>query len=135
MRKSYHIKFLAHHVLDYSWWVLLGSAIVAGWMMGIAAWLVTSARDTLSRVLLVALITACIGVLGLHHSIVGNIEVFSGVLFGDTSILDYIRFLLLALIGNTIGGVVFVTVLKFGSLKYDIKKLKEDSLEEIEADR
>ncbi|SJM37425.1 Formate/nitrite transporter [Psychrobacter pasteurii] len=103
--------------------------------MGIAAWLVTSARDTLSRVLLVALITACIGVLGLHHSIVGNIEVFSGVLFGDTSILDYIRFLLLALIGNTIGGVVFVTVLKFGSLKYDIKKLKEDSLEEIEADR
>ena len=104
-------------------------------MMGIAAWLVTSARDTLSRVLLVALITACIGVLGLHHSIVGNIEVFSGVLFGDTSILDYIRFLLLALIGNTIGGVVFVTVLKFGSLKYDIKKLKEDSLEEIEADR
>lgn len=130
-----HIKFLAHHVLDYSWWILLGSAIVAGWMMGIAAWLVTSARDTLSRVLLVALITACIGVLGLHHSIVGNIEVFSGVLFGDTSILDYIRFLLLALIGNTIGGVVFVTVLKFGSLKYDIKKLKEDSLEEIEADR
>src|SRR5699024_3387483 len=100
-----HIKFLAHHVSDYSWWVLLGSAIVAGWMMGIAAWLVTSARDTLSRVLLVALITACIGVLGLHHSIVGNIEVFSGVLFGDTSILDYIRFLLLALIGNTIGGV------------------------------
>lgn len=104
-------------------------------MMGIAAWLATSARDKLSRVLLVALITACIGVLGLHHSIVGNIEVFSGVLFGDTSILDYIRFLLLALIGNTIGGVVFVTVLKFGSLKYDIKKLKEDSLEEIEADR
>ena len=103
--------------------------------MGIAAWLGSSARDTLSRVLLVALITACIGVLGLHHSIVGNIEVFSGVLFGDTSILDYIRFLLLALIGNTIGGVVFVTVLKFGSLKYDIKKLKEDSLEEIEADR
>ena len=67
--------------------------------------------------------------------VIGNNEIFSGVLFGDTSILDYIRFLLLALIGNTIGGVVFVTVLKFGSLKYDIKKLKEDSLEEIEADR
>lgn len=125
------INFLTHHVLDYPWWILLGSSIVAGWMMGLAAWLATSARDTLSRVVLVALITACIGVLGLHHSIVGNIEIFSGLIFGDTRFVDYIWFLLLALLGNTIGGVVFVTVLKFGSLKYDINKLKEDRLDEL----
>lgn len=129
-----HIEYLAHHVLDYPWWILLGSSIVAGWLMGIAAWLATSARDTLSRVLLIALITACIGVLGLHHSIVGNIEVFSGLIFGSTSLSDYLMFLLLALVGNTIGGVVFVSILKGGSLKYDIDKLKEERLEEIRAD-
>lgn len=125
------INYLAHHVLDYPWWVLLVSAIGAGWLMGIAAWLVTSARDTLSRIVLIAMITGCIGVLGLHHSIVGNIEVFSGLIYGNTSFTDYIRFLLLALLGNTIGGVVFVTVLKLGSLKYDIAKLKEERLDKL----
>lgn len=121
-----HIEQLADHVLNYSWWILLASAVMAGWLMGVAAWLATSARDTLSRIVLIALITACIGVLGLHHSIVGNIEVFSGLIFGSTSVTDYVVFLALALLGNTIGGVLFVTVLKARALNYDIKKFKED---------
>lgn len=122
-----HMTEFAHHVLDHSWWVILGSAIVAGWLMGVAAWLVTSARDTLSRILLVTLITACIGVLGLHHSIVGNIEVFAALVFGDgVQWLDYLRFLLLALVGNTIGGVVFVTVLKNQTFEFDLDKVKND---------
>lgn len=66
----------AEHILGFRWWVIFGSAILAGWMMGVTAWLVTSARDTLSRIVLVTLITGSIGFLGLHHSIVGNIEIF-----------------------------------------------------------
>ncbi|WP_350560268.1 formate/nitrite transporter family protein [Psychrobacter sp. CAL346-MNA-CIBAN-0220] len=116
----------AQHVLGFEWWVIFGSSILAGWMMGVAAWLVTSARDTISRIVLVSLITGSIGFLGLHHSIVGNIEVFSALMYGNTvSLLSYLWFLVIVLVGNTIGGVVFVAVLKNRTFLFDFEKIKQ----------
>ncbi|WLP94151.1 formate/nitrite transporter family protein [Psychrobacter sp. M13] len=118
----------AQHVLDFKWWVIFGSSILAGWMMGVAAWLVTSARDTISRIVLVTLITGSIGFLGLHHSIVGNIEVFSALMYGDTvSLPSYLLFLIIVLVGNTIGGVVFVAILKNRTFLFDVAKVKEQA--------
>jgi len=120
----------AEHILGFSWWVIVGSAILAGWMMGMTAWLVTSARDTLSRIVLVSLITGSIGFLGLHHSIVGNIEIFSALLYGNTvSLWRYLLFLAVVLIGNTVGGVVFVAVLKNRTFLFEIRKVKEQTTE------
>ncbi|ERL54306.1 Formate/nitrite transporter family [Psychrobacter aquaticus CMS 56] len=120
----------AEHILGFRWWVIFGSAILAGWMMGMTAWLVTSARDTLSRIVLVSLITGSIGFLGLHHSIVGNIEIFSALLYGNTvSFWRYLLFLAVVLIGNTIGGVVFVAVLKNRTFLFEIRKVKEQTAE------
>ena len=119
----------AQHVLGFKWWVIFGSSVLAGWMMGVAAWLVTSARDTLSRIVLVTLITGSIGFLGLHHSIVGNIEVFSALMYGNTvSLITYLWFLVIVLIGNTIGGVVFVAVLKNRTFLFDMEKVKEEAV-------
>ena len=96
--------------------------------MGVTAWLVTSARDTLSRIVLVTLITGSIGFLGLHHSIVGNIEIFSALLYGNTvSLARYLLFLAMILVGNTIGGVVFVAVIKNRTFLFDIAKVKEET--------
>ena len=121
----------AQHVLDFEWWVIFGSSVLAGWMMGVAAWLVTSARDTISRIVLVTLITGSIGFLGLHHSIVGNIEVFSALLYGDTiSLASYLLFLIIVLVGNTVGGVVFVAILKNRTFLFDIAKVKEQAKED-----
>ena len=123
-----NIDAYAQHVLDFEWWVIFGSSVLAGWMMGVAAWLVTSARDTLSRIVLVTLITGSIGFLGLHHSIVGNIEVFSALLYGNTvSLMSYLWFLVVVLVGNTVGGVVFVAVLKNRTFLFDIAKVKEQT--------
>lgn len=119
------IDVYAEHILGFEWWVIFGSAVLAGWMMGVAAWLVTSARDTLSRIVLVTLITGSIGFLGLHHSIVGNIEVFSALLYGNTvSLWRYLVFLVVVLVGNTVGGVVFVAVLKNRTFLFELKKSK-----------
>ena len=121
----------AQHVLGFKWWVIFGSSVLAGWMMGVAAWLVTSARDTISRIVLVSLITGSIGFLGLHHSIVGNIEVFSALLYGDTiSLASYLLFLIIVLVGNTVGGVVFVAILKNRTFLFDIAKVKEQAKED-----
>jgi formate/nitrite transporter FocA (FNT family) len=122
------IDALAQHVLHFSWWIIFGSAILAGWMMGVAAWLVTSARDTISRIVLVFLITGSIGFLGLHHSIVGNIEMFAALIYGQTvGLASYLSFLVVVLLGNTIGGVVFVAILKNRAFLFDVEKIKKQT--------
>jgi formate/nitrite transporter FocA (FNT family) len=68
----------------------------------------------LTRIIIVTIITGTIGFVGLHHSIVGNIEVFGAYLYSDeVSIIDYLSFLLLTLFGNGIGGAVVVGLFKY----------------------
>jgi formate/nitrite transporter FocA (FNT family) len=58
------------------------------------------------------MITGVIGFGGFHHSIVGNIEVFELLHTNTITILDYLVFLSLAIVGNAIGGAVVVGLFK-----------------------
>jgi formate/nitrite transporter FocA (FNT family) len=105
---------LGVHVFDHSYWVLFLSAIFAGWLMGLLTWLLNSTTDVLTRIIIVTIITGTIGFVGLHHSIVGSIEVFGAYLYSDAlSITDYLLFLLLTLFGNGIGGAIVVGLFKY----------------------
>lgn len=109
---------LAIEFLDYDSWIILMSALLAGWMMGLLGWLVTSSQETISRILLVIFVTFTIGLGGLHHCIVGSIEILSGMMASpEISIVDYGRFQLWATLGNSIGGAVFVAVLKYSHVR------------------
>lgn len=106
---------LARNLTEHSWWVILMSATLAGWLMGLLSWLVAAADDTMGRVTLVWIVTAAIGLAHLHHSIAGTVEVLAGVFSGEgLSLADYGRFLFWATLGNAIGGVVFVALIKYG---------------------
>jgi len=105
---------LARKLTDHPWNIILGSGVLAGWLMGLLSWLITSARETISRILLVGLITTVIGIGGLHHSIVGSIEVFTAMLTStEITWTNYLTVQLWATLGNIIGGVVFVAFIKF----------------------
>jgi len=105
---------IGNHVADFSVPVILVSAILAGWMMGLLSWLVTSSKDTVSRIIIIFLITATMAFAGLHHSIIGNIEVFTAYFLGsDVTLNDYLIVQSTALIGNAIGGAFFVALLKY----------------------
>ncbi len=102
------------HVLDHSYWVLLVSGIFAGWLMGLLTWLLNSTIEVLTRIVIITIITGTIGFAGFHHSIVGNIEVFGAFLYSDTiSFMDYVKFVLLTLLGNGIGGAIVVGLFKY----------------------
>lgn len=108
------VSIVANHVISFSPLVILVSAILAGWLMGLLSWLVTSSRDTITRFVIIFMITATMSFTGLHHSIIGSIEVFSGMITSaDIGFVDYLTFQVLALIGNAIGGVVFVALFKY----------------------
>ena len=105
---------IASHVTKPSVLVILGSAIFAGWLMALLSWLLSSAKDTISRIVVIYIITFTVGFAGFHHSIVGNVEVFAGLIFTDKiSFSDYLSFQSIALIGNAIGGVIFVAILRY----------------------
>jgi formate/nitrite transporter FocA (FNT family) len=95
-------------------WLFIGG-LFAGWLMGLLAWLITAAQETTSRLLLIFVVTATIGLLHLPHSIAGNVEVLFGLFVSPAiSVLDYLAFLGLATVGNAVGGAVFVALLKYG---------------------
>ncbi len=115
------VSHIASHVISFSPQVIFASAVLAGWLMGLLSWLLSSAKDTVSRLLLIFMITGIMAFTGLHHSIVGNVEVFAG-LIGTSAIglKDYLSFQSIAIIGNAIGGVVFVALLKYRAFVYNI---------------
>lgn len=105
---------LAIKLIDHPWHIILASAILAGWLMGLLSWLVTSSQDTISRILIITLITSVIGISGLHHSIVGSIEVFTATITcNEVGLSDYMNVQLWATLGNIIGGAVFVAFVKY----------------------
>lgn len=105
---------IAGELLKHSAWVILLSAVFAGWLMGLLSWLMTAARDTTSQVLIIWLIATVIGLGHLHHSIVGAGEVFAGALCAqEITFIDAARFVVWATLGNILGGVAFALLLRY----------------------
>jgi len=116
------VEKISTHVTSFSPQVILVSAILAGWLMGLLSWLLSSAQETVSRILLIIMITGIMAFTSLHHSIVGNVEVFAGLLSSSKiTFLDYLTFESLSLLGNAIGGVVFVALLKYRAFVYSVE--------------
>jgi formate/nitrite transporter FocA (FNT family) len=108
---------IASKLVSHSARWLLIAGIFAGWLMGLLAWLVSSAENTIGRVFFIWMVTATIGMLHLPHSIAGNVEVLFG-LFTTSSVtlLDYLSFLSLSTIGNAVGGAFFVGIMKYSHI-------------------
>ena len=111
--------FVSQKMIAYSSSNILVSSIMAGWLMGTLSWLLSSAQDTLSRVAMIFFVTFIISIAGLHHCIVGSIEIFMAYFGSANNIsgLEFIRFQSLATLGNIIGGVVLVALVKYGHSK------------------
>ncbi|WP_339138776.1 MAG: hypothetical protein WGN25_08800 [Candidatus Electrothrix sp. GW3-4] len=64
------------------------------------------------------LVTFLIGLGGLHHSIARSVEMFTALFISDHfTLLPGLRFLGLAMLGNLIGGSVFVAILNYGHIR------------------
>ena len=116
------VETIANHVIRPNIEVILVSAILAGWLMGLLSWLVAASKDTVSRIIIIYFVTAILAFAGLHHSIVGNVEVFAGLITSASiSITDYLSFQSIALVGNALGGAIFVALLKYRAFVYDVR--------------
>jgi formate/nitrite transporter FocA (FNT family) len=109
------IDTIARRLVDHKWWMIGLSGLLAGWMMALLSWLVTATRDTISQILLVFLVTGAIGLGHLHHCVAGTAEVLASVFCGGTvTMAGFSKFLVWTTLGNAVGGVIFVALLKWG---------------------
>jgi formate/nitrite transporter FocA (FNT family) len=111
-----HVAFtaMARPLVERTWLLAIISAGLAGWLMGLMAWLVSACRDTISQIVIVWMVATAIGLVGLPHAIVASGEVLLSIFAGQgTTWGEFGHFLLWTTIGNGIGGIVFVAALKY----------------------
>ena len=98
---------------------VLIKAVFAGWLIALMVWLMPAASG--SRFFVIIAVTWLIGAARFSHVIAGSIETAFAAMQGQISWADYaFRFLIPALIGNSIGGIVFVACLNHAQVKQEI---------------
>lgn len=102
------------HLIGATWGAAFWKGVMAGWLIAGVVWLIHAPRDALARIVLIWLLTFVQVSAQLFHSIVGSVEVLYLVFLGGSSIWAYLwHFLIPVVLGNTLGGVIFVAVLNY----------------------
>lgn len=107
---------LGARAVEGSFGEIFWAGVTGGWIIALMAWLVTASRTMMGQLMLVYLLTFVVGAAHLAHCIAGSAEALSGVLQGVISPGDYLLWLLAATVGNTLGGVLMVSMLNYGQI-------------------
>jgi len=109
---------IGQHLAAFDTASLLASALLAGWLMALGAWLILATPPTISQMLSIYIVTFLIGLGGLHHSIAGAVELFAAVFMGSDLAWTMVgRIIGLALLGNLLGGGLFVAALNYAHIR------------------
>ena len=85
-------------------------AIFAGWLIALMVWMLPGSKG--GHVAVIVVMTYLVGVAGLEHIVAGSTEAAYLVARGTATWADYFgRFVVPALLGNTLGGVALVGAL------------------------
>jgi len=90
------------------------SGVVGGWIIATAAWLVSGSHSITGSVMVIWLLTFLVGLGNFAHCIATSSEVLIAVLTGQIGFSAYPHWLLPAVSGNIVGGVLMVTLLEYG---------------------
>jgi formate/nitrite transporter FocA (FNT family) len=98
---------------------VLLKGVIAGWLIALMVWLMPAGEP--ARFFIIVAVTWLIAVGEFSHVIAGSAEAAFAAMQGAVGWDDYLLgFLLPALIGNSVGGVVFVAVLNHAQVKEEI---------------
>jgi len=112
-----HVAFaqLARETVAPGFWGVLVRGVFAGWLIALMVWLLPVA-DT-QKLWVIVLITYVVGVGGFSHVVAGSVEALYGVAAGVLPAASYLTgFLIPVFIGNTLGGILLVSLLNYGQV-------------------
>ena len=111
---------LANESTSDGFGLTLWRAVFAGWLLALLTWMLAATHERIAQIVLVVLATAPIAAFQFRHSIAGSVEAFWRAMMGAATWGDMLgNFVVPALIGNALGGVVIVALLNFGQAVQD----------------
>lgn len=100
--------------VDEQFWNLFWKGAVAGLIVAGVVWVEYASRDTISRLVVIYLAFLCIPLGNLYHVVVSFTEMTYLLLLGEVGlVIGMLDFVLPVFLGNTVGGVVLVTVVNY----------------------
>ena len=102
---------LAHPARTVFW-----SGVIAGWIIALAAWLVSGSHSITGSVMVIWLLTFIVGLGNFAHCIATSCEALVAVLIHQAAWTAYLRWFFPAVLGNICGGVGLVTILEYGQV-------------------
>lgn len=106
-------KSIAHPALTIFW-----SGVIGGWIIALAAWLVSASHSITGSVMVIWMLTFIIGLGDFAHCIATSSEVFVTILTHHAPWIAYPQWFFPAVLGNIFGGVCLVTILEYGQAVY-----------------
>ena len=104
----------AEEAIETAWWTLFTKAMVAGLVVAGVVWVDYSLRDGIARIAMVYLAFVAIPLGNLYHVVVSWTEMLYLVFEGDLALAVGVwEFVVPVLLGNSIGGVLLVTVVNY----------------------
>lgn len=104
---------IAHPASTVFW-----SGVIGGWMIALAAWLVSGSHSITGSVMVIWLLTYIVGLGNFAHCIATSGEILVTVLTHHAQWMDYPKWFVPAVLGNICGGVGLVTILEYGQVIY-----------------
>ncbi|WP_109488381.1 formate/nitrite transporter family protein [Occallatibacter savannae] len=106
-------KAIAHPASTVFW-----SGVIAGWMIALAAWLVSASHSITGSVMVIWMLTYVVGLGDFAHCIASSCEIITTVLTHHAPWVAYFHWFGPAVLGNIFGGVCLVTILEYGQVIY-----------------
>ncbi len=94
------------------------SGVMGGWIIALAAWLVSGSHSITGSVMIIWALTFIVGLGNFAHCIATSGEILTAILTGHTAWTTYPRWFGPAVAGNIAGGVLMVTLLEYGQAIY-----------------
>lgn len=106
---------IGHKAIAPGFLTVFTKGIFAGWLIAMIVWLLPFAEA--ARFFVIITITYVVGIANLSHIVAGAVEVFGLAWTGEKPIIEvFTGFIIPALLGNIIGGVVVVAVLNHAQI-------------------
>ena len=93
------------------------SAILAGWLLALVAWLVEAAETAIGQFFTIWLLTIPIALGDFDHCVATTHEVLTALFDGAVSFGSALGWLGTATLGNVIGGVLIVALINYGQVR------------------
>jgi formate/nitrite transporter FocA (FNT family) len=114
-------KAIAHPASTVFW-----SGVIAGWMIALAAWLVSASHSITGSVMVIWMLTYVVGLGDFAHCIASSCEILTTVLSHQAPALAFFQWFGPAVLGNIFGGICLVTILEYGQVIYGSESAEKD---------